>query len=152
MTRTTTGTAILRTLAAAGTLGLLPMASTPAQASALSDCYDSIMVQCPESLTPYEQCIGEGFDLCDNQHEQPLEAGALDLDFLPPGQRRVVREVLRERGVPILVYRGPSNSDRGEDDRNGGSRGSDRGGDSGRGDSGRDDAGRDSGASAAPGR
>jgi hypothetical protein len=114
MTFTTFETPAFRAVAAALTLGLLPMAAAPAQASPLSDCYDYIMSECPTSLTPYEQCIGEGFDLCDNQHEQPLETGALDLNFLPWDQRRVVIQILRERDVPRRVYATPINTgDRG---------------------------------------
>ena len=97
----------LRALAVASVVGMLPVSAVPAHAGALSDCYDYIMSACPDSLTEYGQCINEGFGLCDNQHPEPLHAGALDLDFLPADQRRVVRDILRERGVPARVYRTP---------------------------------------------
>jgi hypothetical protein len=107
MTRITT-IAAFRAFAAAATLGMLPVA--PVQASPLSECYDYIMSVCPDSLTEYGQCIDEGFGLCDNQHPQPLATGALDLEFLPWDQRRVVHKILRERGVPFRVYGTPSHT------------------------------------------
>ena len=107
MTRILVRAVAFRALAAATTISLLPMAAAPVQASPLSECYDYIMSACPDSLTEYGQCIDEGFGLCDNQHPQPLGTGALDLEFLPWDQRRVVQKVLRDRGVPFRVYATP---------------------------------------------
>lgn len=122
-----TRTAALRILAAATAFGISPISAAPVQASALSDCYDYIMTACDDSITEYGQCIGEGFDLCDNQHPEPLLAGDLDLDFLPPGQRLVVRQILRDRDVPVRVYRtlsrGGDGDGRDQGGRNGGSSG-----------------------------
>lgn len=107
MTRNIAKATAFRALAAAATVGLLPMGTTPVQASPLSDCYDYIMSACPGSITEYGQCINEGFGLCDNQHPQPMTTGELDLEFLPWDQRRIVQKALRDRGVPFRVYATP---------------------------------------------
>lgn len=120
MTRIIANTAALRALAIAAAT-LLPLASAPAQAGALSDCYDYIMSVCPDSNTEYGQCINEGFGLCDNQHPEPLVSGSLDLNVLPAAERRVVRDILRNRGVPARVWLNPDFSGGGDGGRGGAS-------------------------------
>lgn len=120
----------LRALAAATTVAALPFAAAPSAASELSDCYDYIMTQCETSISEYYGCIDEGFGLCDNQHDAPLVAGSLDLDWLPADQRRVVRAVLQDRGVNSAIWRSPFGS--GDSDGGRGAGGSDGGRDEGR--------------------
>lgn len=132
MTRIFNKAVATRAIILATAVGVSPMAATTASAGALAECYGYIMSACDDSLTEYNQCIGEGFDLCDNQHPEPLQAGDLDLNFLPASQRRVVRAILAERDVPARVYRFVMVSDDDGRDQSGG--------------------GRDGGASSAPSR
>ena len=95
-------TTTFRTLAAALTVAAINTAA--AQAGDLSDCYDKIIGMCDDSLSPYGECILIGLELCDNQHPEPLVAGALDLRGLEPEERLVIKAVLKSRGHKPKVW------------------------------------------------